>query len=99
MANTGQFYKEAENYVNTVCQAFIAPHEDYIKIECKHKGSDGIAYIKLTDASDCAEYFDITALNTEGICKLVGRIIAGQETPERLTKYEQRKEIAKLFRS
>ena len=98
MANNGQYQKHTQDYVNEICQAFIAPHQDFEKIECRFKGTDGIGYIKLMDAADTASYFNITGLDIEGVCKLVARVIAGEETPELLTKYEERKEVAPLFR-
>ena len=96
--NKGQLYTEVEEYVNTTCKAFIAPHSDYIDIACKHKGSEGEAYIKLVDAADQAYYYNITDLNTEDICKLITKIIVGEHTPRMLTEYADRKEVAQIFR-
>lgn len=96
--NVGQFHKETEAYVNTICQAFIAPHEDFLTVECRHKGTEGVSYIKLTDAADTATFFDVTGMKPEDICLLMSKVIVGEETSEMINDYEQRKEIALLFR-
>ena len=98
MANTGQHFKAIEEYVNTTVQKFIEPHEDFMSISMKHKGSEGIAYLKLVDAADDAEYFDASSLDEHGLCVLISKIIAGDACEEKLMDYEQRKEVAKLFR-
>lgn len=98
MANTGQFYRMTEDYVNEICQAFITPHEDFETIICTHTGTSGTAFIKLTDATDTAVYFDITAKSPADICRLLSRVIVGEETPEMILDYEKRKEVAQLFK-
>lgn len=98
MANTGQQFKQIEQYVSEICQAFIEAHDDFMTVECRHRGSEGVAYLKLIDAADTAEYFDISELDLQGVCILIAQIICGEETPQKLIDYNERKEVAKLFR-
>ena len=93
----GQFYRDKEAYVNATCQAFIEPSEVWKSIECRHMGSDGIAYIKLVDRTDDSYYFDVTALDLSGITALVAKAIAEIECPEQVRGFEHRKAVAELF--
>lgn len=95
---SGEFYKATENYVKDVCGAFIAPLEDWESIECRHTGSDGISYIRMTDAAGMPSYFEATGLTIEQVGYLVAKIIAGEACESKITNYEQCKQIARLFR-
>lgn len=96
--NKGQQYKEIEQYVNNACAAFIEPHGELVSISCRHTGSEGEGYIKVVDASDTANYYSVTDLTAEEICKLVATLVNGDYTRRKIEDYEQRKTIAQLFR-
>lgn len=94
----GEFYRQTEQFVNEVCGAFIAPSEEWARIECKHSGSDGICYIKIVDVTDDSYYYDITGLTLEQVAKLVAAVVAEVDTGRQIVARDQRKEVAALFR-
>ena len=95
--NKGQIYKAVETYVNDVCGAFLAPHSEFVSIECKHKGTDE-AFIKVVDAADKVMYFNITDITLEEVCKMVVQIVSGEHITREIVERERRKEVASLFR-
>lgn len=97
MNQSGKFFKATEDYVNNVCQAFIETSDTWHKIECKHKGSDGVAFIRLMDKSGDCYYFDITAFNLNQVGLLVAHIVAGNKVEQEITKFHDRKKVAEMF--
>lgn len=95
--NTGKFFQATEKYVNEVCGAFIMPSDEFKSIRLKHKGSAGMAFIRVVDCTDNTEYYDVTGYTLENICNLVARVVAGDETREQIITRDARKEVAKLF--
>lgn len=94
----GQMYMETEAYVNEVCRAFLAPHSEFISIECKHKGSEGECYIRVVDAADNVRLFNATGMNLEEVCEMVVKIIIGDHIPREVVDRDKRKEASVLFR-
>lgn len=97
MNQSGKFFKATEDYVNNVCGAFIAPNNKWHSIDCRHKGSDGITFIRMMDTSGDCYYFDVTAFNLHQIGLLVALVVAGNRVSQEITKYYDRAEVAKLF--
>lgn len=95
--NKGQLYKEAETYVNDVCGKFLAPHSDFVSIECKHRGTDE-AFVRVVDSADTVKFYNITGISLEDICEMVVKIVTGDHTAREISDRDKRKEIAKLFR-
>ena len=98
MTQRGKYFQATEDYVNKVCQSFIAPSEMFRKIECKHHGAEGIAYIKVTDWADDSYYYDITGFNLNEISFLVASIVSGKPACTQIKPFEHRKEVAKIFK-
>lgn len=95
--NKGQIYKAVETYVNDVCGAFLAPHSEYVSIECRHKGTEE-CYMKVVDAADTVRFFNITDIPLEEVCKMVVQIVSGEHITREIVSREQRKEVSVLFR-
>ena len=93
----GEFFKTTEDYVNKVCQAFIEPSLEWKSIECRHHGTDGIAFIKMVDTTGDCYYFNITAKELPEISELVARIVSGSARAEQVQRYEHRRLVAQLF--
>ena len=94
----GEFFKQTDAFINEICQPFIAVNGDWLSIEVKRKGTDGESYIRMVDAAYDSYYYDVTAMSVEQIGVLVANIISGNKEKQ-ITSYENRKEIAKLFRN
>ena len=94
----GRQYMETESYVNEVCGAFLAPHSEFISIECKHKGSEGEAYIRVVDAADNVRLFNVTDMTLEDVCEMVVKIVANDHITREVVDREKRKEASALFR-
>ena len=95
--NKGQMYKEAETYVNDVCGAFLAPHSEFVSIECKHKGTEE-AFVRVVDSADTVKFYNITGIDLEAICEMVVKVVTGEHTAREVSDRDKRKEVAKLFR-
>lgn len=95
--NKGQMLKVVEDYVNEVCATFLAPHSEYVSIECRHKGTDE-CYMKVVDAADTVRFFNITDIPLEEVCKMVVQIVSGEHITREIVSREQRKEVSVLFR-
>lgn len=95
--DAGKFFAESEKYVSEICGAFIAPNTELESIECRHKGSEGLAFIKVVDCTGHSEYYDISGYTLEQIGYLVARVVVDDDVPERLVTRDARKEVAKLF--
>ena len=93
----GQMTKVAEDYVNTVCATFLAPHSEFVSIECCHKGTEE-CYMKVVDAADTVRFYNITDIPLEEVCKMVVQIVSGDHITREIVDREKRKEVASLFR-
>ena len=98
MTNKGDFFRQTDAFIDEICQPFISVNEDWESIEVRRKGTDGEAYIRMTDVTGDRYYFDITAFGLQEIGKLVANVIANNKE-EQIANYDMRKEIAKLFRN
>lgn len=96
--NRGQLCKATEEYINNACRAFLEPHGEYLGIECKFTGSEGEGYIKLVDATDHADYYSITDMELEDVCKMIAKIVEGGHITRQVVEHETRKKVAALFR-
>ena len=92
----GQKVKEIKAYVEGVCNAFLAAHQDIEKVEYRSKGDN--AYIKLTTAFGRSNYYDATGLDRNQICIMLCVIITGARVNTRLNDIETIRKVEKLFK-
>lgn len=95
--NNGKHYQQTETYVNSICNAYIAPIDELKDIGCKHKGARGEAYIRIRSAYGNSYYYDITDLSMEEVAKLLASILMSKPTKRQVTDKEAIKSIEELF--
>lgn len=95
--NNGQFYAGVEMYVERIVTGFLKPNRDFKSIQYRRCGTTSDAYIRLVDAVGDSYYFDATAMNEEGICRMICDVVALQPTEKQITDIELKREITPLF--
>ena len=96
--NNGKMRQMIEEYVNSVCALFLAPHSEFVSIECKFTGSEGEGFIKVVDAADDVHFYSITEMTAEEICEMVVKIVSGAHITREICERDKRKEASLLFR-
>lgn len=94
----GKTRKATEEYVNEVCSKFLAPHSEFISIECKFTGTEGEGVIRVVDSADEIHFYNITELDLEQICEMVVKIVSGSHISREICERDKRKEASMLFR-
>ena len=97
--NKGRKRQAIEEYVNSTCSAFLAPHSEFVSIECKFTGSEGEGYIRVQTAADEVRYFNITEMTAEEICEMVVKVVTDAHIKREVEDKEERKGVATLFRA
>lgn len=93
----GKFYAEIEKFVNTTCQALMAPLQDWESIDYRHKGSTGESFLKMTDSFGDSYFFNVSDMGKEDIVFLIAAILAGIAVNRQVVNKEARREAAALF--
>lgn len=93
----GQEVETIRNYVEGACQHYLSAHRDITRIEFRHRHSMHDSFIKLSTAFGTARFFDITDMDCNTICILIGVIVSGNKPNVELADLEVIREVEALF--